>query len=83
MSLPGASHFQVDYLRFYVPPEKWMLYGTPWDGSSVRDNPNREPTEYQNVYKMTDSKTSLYSYNLPSVAPVSVLRWEKVNVKKG
>ena len=81
MSLPGASCFQLDYLRFYVPVEKWLLYGTPWD-RWFKDNPNREPTDYQNVYKLTDSKYSLYSYNLSGVAPVSVLRWEKVNIKK-
>lgn len=81
MSLPGASFFQLDYLRFYVPSEKWLIYGTPWD-SWVKDNPNYEPTEYSNVYKLTDYKYSLYSYVLPGVAPVSVLRWEKVKVKK-
>ena len=82
MSLPGARHFQVDYLRFYVPSEKWMLYGTPWDNSQIRDNPNFEPAGFLNVYKMTDHRTSLFSYNMPGVAPVSVLRWEKVNIKK-
>ena len=81
-SMPGASGFQLDYLRFYVPEQKWMLYWTPRE-NGVRDNPNWETTWFQNVYKMTDYKTSLFSYNLPGVAPVSVLRWEKVKVKKG
>lgn len=81
MSLPGAVHFQVDYLRFYVPADKWMIYWTPWD-KWVKDNPNFEPTEYTNVYKLTDYKTSLYSYNLNGVAPISILRWEKIKIKK-
>ena len=81
MSLPGAVHFQVDFLRFYVPYEKWSLYGTPRD-NWVKDNPNYEPTDYQNVYKLVDYKTVMYDYVLPGVAPVSVLRWEKVKLKK-
>lgn len=82
MSLPGAVHFQVDYLRFYVPADKWLVYGTPRD-DGVKDNPNYQPTEYNNVYKLTDYKYSLYSYVLNGVAPVSILRWEKVKIKKG
>lgn len=82
MSLPGAVHFQVDFLRFYVPEQKWLLYWSPWD-NWVKDNPNYEPTDYQNVYKLTDHKTSIYDYVLPGVAPVSVLRWSKVKLKKG
>lgn len=81
MSIPWAVHFQVDYLRFYVPEDKWLLYWTPWD-KWVKDNPNYEPTEYQNVYKLTDYKYSMYVYCLNWVAPVSILRWEKVNIKK-
>lgn len=73
---------QLDYLRFYVPIDKQLLYGTPWDNWQARDNPNMEPTDYSNVFKMTDYKTSLYIYQLEWVAPVSVLSWRKVRVKK-
>lgn len=79
-SLRGRK--QIDFLRFYVPIDKQLLYGTPFDWSSVRDNPNMESTPYQNIFKMTDYKTSLWVYCLPNVSPVSVLRWGKVKVKK-
>lgn len=73
---------QLDYLRFYVPVDKLLLYGSPRDSDSVRDNPNLEPTEYNNIFKMTDYKTSLWIYQIEWVAPVSVLCWRKVRVKK-
>lgn len=78
-SLRGRK--QLDYLRFYVPIDKQLLYGTPFM-EWVRDNPNYKPTWYKNVYSMTDYKYSLWDYVLPNVAPVSVLRWGKVKVKK-
>lgn len=74
--------WQLDYLRFYVPIDKIQLYWSPWDWSNVRDNPNLVLTDYQNVYSMTDYKQSLWIYQLENVAPVSVLRWSKVKVKK-
>jgi hypothetical protein len=67
-------------LRFYVPVDKQLLYGTPFQ--NVRDNPNYQPTGYQNVYSLTDYKYSQWDYILPNVAPVSVLRWGYVKVKK-
>ena len=73
---------QLDYLRFYVPIDKMLLYGSPRDNDNVRDNPNLVPTQYDKVYMMTDYKTSLWIYQLDGVAPVSVLRWAKVNIKK-
>ena len=73
---------QLDYLRFYVPVEKQLLYWTPWDCENVRDNPNLEPTWYDRVFKMTDYKQSLWIYQIDGVAPVSVLSWRKVKVKK-
>lgn len=79
-SMLWYSRFQIDYLRFYVPVEKMLLYGSPFD--KVKDNPNYEPTWYNNVYSITDYKTSLWDYVLPNTAPVSVLRWSYVRVKK-
>ena len=78
----GATRFQVDYLRFYVPEDKALLYWTPFSSiGAVRDNPNYQPTEYENVYMMTDYKSSLRDYIIPWFAPVSVLRWSYVKVK--
>lgn len=77
-----SSRSQLDYLRFYVPLDKQLLYWTPFDNWGVRDNPNYQPTWYDNVYMMTDYKSSLWDYCLPWVAPVSVLRWSYVHVKK-
>ena len=71
---------QVDFLRFYVPIDKQLLYGTPFD--KVRDNPNYEPSWYKDVYMLTDYKYSIRDYVLPGVAPVSVLRWGRVKLKK-
>lgn len=73
---------QLDYLRFYVPIDNQLLYGTPRDCENVRDNPNLEPTEYDKVFKMTDYKQSLWIYQIDGVAPVSVLSWRKVKVRK-
>jgi hypothetical protein len=76
------ERWQLDYLRFYVPYDKIDLYWSPFNSENVRDNPNLVPTEFPMVYSMTDYKTSLWIYQIEWVAPVSVLRWSKVNIKK-
>ncbi len=72
---------QLDFLRFYVPLEKRLLYWTPRDWWNVRDNPNLVPTWFDRVFSMTDPKYSLWVYQIDWFAPTSVLRWARVRVK--
>lgn len=79
-SMVGAGASQLDYLRFYVPQESIELYGCPWNNKGVKDNPNWELTDYENVYQLLDYKYCMYQVVLPWVSPISVLRWSKVKV---
>ena len=61
----SAGACQLDYLRFYVPEECIIRYGCPWNNTGVKDNPNRELTEYENVYKLLDYRYCMYQVVLP------------------
>ena len=72
---------QIDFLAFYVDPIK-MSQNSPFDSSTVRDNPNWVSTEYENVYKMIDYDKWImtYLYIEPWRAPIAVLRWDKQTI---
>lgn len=67
---------QLDYLSFWV-DEKALKTSSPFE--IIRDNPNLEPTEYENVYKFVDEKQVLLQY-FPSdwSDPISILQWYKI-----
>ena len=74
--------FQLDYLQWYVAQERIDLYWLPWDVFEVwiKDNPNRVPTEYENVFIKSEMfwENIAISYQLviPWKSPVAIInRW--------
>lgn len=71
--------FQLDFLAWYVDPEKIEIYWIPWfnEGFSIKDNPNWIPSEYENVF----IKQEIYWENIwidyqlviPWKSPIAVL----------
>lgn len=76
-------HFarQLDFLEFWVKPESMVKYSPrleEWRYIAPRDNPNLEPTEYENVYRMVKIDSIDYIYAAAGRAPISVLQWYRV-----
>lgn len=71
--------FQLDFLARYVDQDKIEIYWIPWlnEWLSIKDNPNRVPSEYENVY----IKHEFYGENIwidyqlviPWKSPISIL----------
>lgn len=70
---------QLDFLAFWVDPEK-MALNSPFE--YVRDNPNREITIYDKVYKLVEEDKIVLQY-VPDWwnSPVAILQWYKIKVK--
>ena len=60
---------QLDFLAWYVDSDKVEVYGLPADFDNYRDNPNREPTEWENVYRMCEVKNENMIINYQLVVP--------------
>ena len=85
MDWSGKIHqaiFQLDFLSWYPDSEKLKEYGVPdligmdW----IKDNPNRIPTEYENVYikkEFHGENISIdYQLIIPNKSPVAIMnRW--------
>ena len=73
--------FQLDFLSRYVDSEKIKAYWVPGfiDDYWVKDNPNWIPTEYENVYIMTEyrGENVIIDYQLvvPGKNPVKIMNW--------
>lgn len=81
--------FQLDFLRWYVDPDKIQAYWIPGfiEDYWIKDNPNWIPTEYENVYIMTEyhgNNVSIdYQLVVPGKNPVKILNWWYFKVRKG
>lgn len=60
---------QLDFLAWYPDSVKLDTYGIPSDYDIYRDNPNWEPTEYENVYRMVEVKNQNFIVNYQLVIP--------------
>ena len=69
---------QLDFLSFWVDAEKLSL-NYPFD--LVRDNPNWEVTDYDNVYKLVEEDKIVLQYVREGCSPVAILQWYKVKLK--
>ena len=78
---------QLDFLAWYVDDYRLNMYWVPDDYDIYRDNPNREPTEYENVYKMVEVKGEniIINYQLvvPWKSPVMILNRYYFKVRQG
>lgn len=79
--------FQLDFLSWYVDKKKLEAYWIPWfvDDYWVKDNPNWIPTEYENVYIMTEyhgENVSIdYQLVVPWKNPVKIMNWRYFKVR--
>lgn len=68
---------QLDFLAWYPEKDRLEIYWCPNDFDHYRDNPNWEPTEYENVYKMVEVKGENFIVNyqliIPWKSPVAIL----------
>lgn len=73
--------FQLDFLAWYVDPNRLKTYWVPSDLwlESIKDNPNRVPTEYENVYMKVEyhgENVSIdYQLIIPWKSPVALINW--------
>lgn len=75
---------QLDFLSFWVDPEK-MKNNPPFtlneNGFIIRDNPNRETTIYDNIYKLQEEDKIVLQYVVDGRSPVAILQRYKMNLK--
>ena len=60
---------QLDFLAWYPDKDRLELYGCPSDKSEIRDNPNRWPTEYENVFEKIEWRWENCMYDLQLIVP--------------
>ena len=67
---------QLDYLSFWVDEES-RKNANPF--GVIRDNPNLEPTQYDDVYQLIDEKQLLLQY-IPKdwSDPIAILQWYRI-----
>lgn len=72
---------QLDFLAFRVDKEK-MSKNSPFkiEDWYIRDNPNWELTNYENVYQLVDEEKIVLQYVREWFSPVAILQWYKVKV---
>lgn len=75
---------QLDFLSFRIDVEK-MSKNSPFKDwyDVIRDNPNREPTIYDNVYQMIEEDKIVFQYIREWFTPVAILQWFKVKLPSG
>ena len=72
---------QLDFLAFRV--DTWKLSKNspfPCDNWFIRDNPNWELTNYENVYQLVESDKIVLQYVREWYTPVAILQWYKVKI---
>lgn len=71
--------FQLDFLARYVDDFRITTYWLPVVFDEIKDNPNRVPTDYENVYLKTEyhwENVSIdYQLVIPWKSPVAILNW--------
>lgn len=72
---------QLDFLSFWVDNSK-MSKNSPfaWRYNILRDNPNWEVTEYEDVYQMVEEDKIVLQYVKSWYSPVAILQWYKVKL---
>ena len=61
---------QLDFLAWYPDNDRLEIYGSPkTDEDYRRDNPNREPTEYENVFCKYEIRWENLMYDMQLVIP--------------
>ena len=68
---------QLDFLTFWVNSEKMSLH-SPFNSNCLRDNPNWEITDYDNVYKLVEEDKIVLQYVREWFSPVAILQWYKM-----
>ena len=71
---------QLDYLTFWVNDEKMSKNSPFWD-CYIRDNPNWELTEFENVYKLVEEDKIVLQYVRDWFSPVAILQWYRMSIK--
>lgn len=67
---------QLDFLAFRVNSDSFKLH-SPFKWDSLRDNPNRELTNYENVYQFVEEDKIVLQYVSDWHAPIAILQWYK------
>lgn len=81
--------FQLDYLQFYPDNDKLEMYGIPWNvwEVGIKDNPNRVPTERENVFIKTEVYWEHFAIDyelcVPWKSPVAIMNRYYFKVRKG
>lgn len=70
---------QLDFLAFWVKKSSLEL-NNPFNYNDLRDNPNWELTEYENVYKFVEDDKIVLQYVCDWHSPVAILQWYKSKV---
>lgn len=68
---------QLDFLSFWVKKDSLKLLN-PFKIGQIRDNPNWELTEYDNVYQFVDEDKIILQYIREWYSPVVILQWYKI-----
>lgn len=71
---------QLDFLSFWVSPSK-MANKSPFDFRCIRDNPNWELTQFENVYQLVEDDKIVLQYVRDWFSPVAILQWYRMNIK--
>lgn len=71
---------QLDFLTFWVDADK-MALNSPFELNYLRDNPNWELTQYDNVYKLIEEDKIVLQYVREWCSPVAILQWYKMSTK--
>ena len=82
--------FQLDFLAWYVDEMRITTYWVPWftnqNSSWIKDNPNRIPTEYENVFIKTEyhwENVSIdYQIVIPWKSPVAIMNRRYFKVRQ-
>lgn len=70
---------QLDFLSFWVKDSAFQLY-SPFQINDLRDNPNWELTNYENVYQLVEPDKIVLQYVVDWHSPVAILQWYKMKV---
>lgn len=73
----GCRREQLDFLSCRVKKDGFEK-ANPFNLRQTRDNPNREPTKYENVYQLIDEDKIILQYVRDWFTPVAILQWFKI-----
>lgn len=70
---------QLDFLSFRVKKDSWEKVN-PYKDNYLRDNPNWELTDYENVYQLVEEDKIVLQYVCDWHSPIAILQWYKMKV---